>query len=84
MLLDIVPNHCSSEHPWFREALAAGARQRRPAPASTSPTAAAPDGDEPPNNWHAMFGGPAWSRVTEADGTPGQWYLHMFTPEQPD
>ncbi|WP_236243430.1 alpha-amylase family glycosyl hydrolase [Streptomyces sp. CC228A] len=43
-----------------------------------------PGGDLPPNNWHAMFGGPAWSRVTEQDGTPGQWYLHMFTPEQPD
>ena len=31
-----------------------------------------------------MFGGPAWTRVTEADGTPGQWYLHLFAPEQPD
>lgn len=31
-----------------------------------------------------MFGGPAWSRVKEADGSPGQWYLHLFTPEQPD
>ncbi len=83
VLLDVVPNHCSSAHPWFRAALAA---------APGSPERArfhfadgrGPDGSEPPNNWHAMFGGPAWTRVTEADGKPGQWYLHMFTPEQPD
>ena len=43
-----------------------------------------PNGDEPPNNWRAIFGGPAWTRVTEADGTPGQWYEHTFTPGQPD
>ncbi|MEV1083645.1 glycoside hydrolase family 13 protein [Streptomyces sp. NPDC050211] len=83
VLLDIVPNHCSSEHPWFREALAA-------APGSAARArfhfadGRGPDGAEPPNNWHSMFGGPAWTRVTEADGRPGQWYLHMFAPEQPD
>ena len=32
----------------------------------------------------STFGGPAWTRVTEADGRPGQWYLHLFAPEQPD
>ncbi|MZE75755.1 glycoside hydrolase family 13 protein [Streptomyces xinghaiensis] len=83
VVIDIVPNHCSSEHPWFRAALAdepggpdrarfhfADGRGER--------------GELPPNNWRAMFGGPAWSRVTEPDGRPGQWYLHLFTPEQPD
>lgn len=83
VLLDVVPNHCSCEHPWFQAALTA-------APGSTERNrfhfadGRGPGGDEPPNNWRAMFGGPAWSRVTEPDGTPGQWYLHMFTPQQPD
>ena len=42
------------------------------------------NGNEPPNNWPSIFGGPAWTRVSEADGTPGQWYLHIFAKEQPD
>jgi len=42
------------------------------------------DGSEPPNNWQSVFGGPAWTRVVEADGTPGQWYLHLFDSTQPD
>src|ERR1700743_485125 len=41
-------------------------------------------GELPPNNWQSIFGGPAWTRVTEPDGTPGEWYLHLFAPEQPD
>lgn len=83
VLLDIVPNHCSSEHPWFREALASAPGGEARARFHFA-EGRGPGGDVPPNNWHAMFGGPAWSRVTEPDGTPGQWYLHMFTPEQPD
>jgi alpha-glucosidase len=42
------------------------------------------NGDEPPNSWHSVFGGPAWERVTEPDGRPGQWYLHLFDVTQPD
>ncbi|MFJ5639736.1 glycoside hydrolase family 13 protein [Streptomyces sp. NPDC093223] len=83
VLLDIVPNHCSREHPWFRAALAAGPGSPERARFHFA-DGRGPGGDEPPNNWHAMFGGPAWTRVTEADGRPGQWYLHMFTPDQPD
>ena len=44
----------------------------------------APDGALPPNNWTSVFGGPAWTRVVEPDGNPGQWYLHLFDAEQPD
>ena len=43
-----------------------------------------PDGALPPNNWESVFGGPAWTRVTEPDGNLGQWYLHLFDTEQPD
>jgi alpha-glucosidase len=82
-LVDIVPNHCSHQHPWFQQALADG-----PGSAARGRFHFAPgrgvDGELPPNNWRAMFGGPAWSRVVEPDGTPGEWYLHLFTPEQPD
>ncbi|MET9536175.1 glycoside hydrolase family 13 protein [Streptomyces sp. NPDC006553] len=83
LLIDIVPNHCSAEHRWFREALAAGPGSRARSRFHFAP-GRGPSGDEPPNNWHAMFGGSAWTRVTEPDGTPGEWYLHLFTPEQPD
>jgi alpha-glucosidase len=78
VIIDIVPNHCSSEHAWFRAALAA---------APGSPERArfwfrdgrGPGGAEPPNDWQSRFGGPAWTRVPD-----GQWYLHMFAPDQPD
>ena len=43
-----------------------------------------PQGNLPPNNWESVFGGPAWTRITEADGTPGPWYLHIFDTSQPD
>ena len=83
VVVDMVANHTSSEHPWFREALGA--------PPGSPPRARylfrdgrGRAGERPPNNWRSAFGGPAWTRVTEPDGAPGQWYLHTFAPEQPD
>ncbi|WP_189932710.1 glycoside hydrolase family 13 protein [Streptomyces sulfonofaciens] len=78
VIIDIVPNHSSDRHAWFQEALAA------------APGSAARDryvfrdgrgshGELPPTDWEANFGGSAWQRVPD-----GQWYLHLFTPEQPD
>ena len=83
ILLDIVPNHCSDRHPRFQEALKAEPRSAARSWFWFRP-GRGPGGDQPPNNWQSHFGGPAWSRVTEPDGTPGQWYLHLFAPEQPD
>ncbi|MFG3370586.1 glycoside hydrolase family 13 protein [Streptomyces sp. NPDC090032] len=78
IIVDMVPNHCSDRHPWFRAALEAGPgspeRQRfhfRPGRGE--------QGDLPPNNWQSHFGGPAWTQVAD-----GEWYLHMFAPQQPD
>ncbi|MBA4026255.1 MAG: DUF3459 domain-containing protein [Gordonia sp.] len=81
--MDLVPNHTSDQHAWFLEALGAEpgsqARERY-----IFRDGKGPDGAEPPNNWPSVFGGPAWTRITEPDGTPGQWYLHIFAAEQPD
>ncbi|HXV95575.1 MAG TPA: glycoside hydrolase family 13 protein [Gaiellaceae bacterium] len=82
VLADIVPNHTSEAHPWFVEALAAGPGS--PARGRYLFRDGRGDGSLPPNDWRSAFGGPAWTRVTEADGSPGQWYLHLFAPEQPD
>ena len=77
-IVDVVPNHVSDRHAWFREAVASPpgspARERfwfRPGSGS--------DGSSPPNGWQSIFGGSAWTRVDD-----GEWYLHLFTPEQPD
>lgn len=78
--MDLVPNHTSSAHPWFVEALADRDRRDR----YIFRDGVGPDGDQPPNNWVSVFGGPAWTRVTAPDGTPGQWYLHLFDAAQPD
>ncbi|WP_067820217.1 alpha-amylase family glycosyl hydrolase [Actinomadura kijaniata] len=76
VIIDIVPNHCSSRHEWFQAALAAG-------PGSPERERfifrdGKPDGS-PPNNWYSMFGGPAWTQVED-----GQWYLHLWDSTQPD
>ncbi len=83
VIVDLVPNHCSSDHPWFQDALAAG-------PGSPERDrfmfreGRGEKGELPPNNWQSIFGGNAWTRITEADGTPGPWYLHIFDTSQPD
>lgn len=83
VIVDLVPNHSSDQHVWFQEALKA---------APGSPERAryifrdgkGENGELPPNNWESVFGGGMWKRITEADGTPGQWYLHIFDESQPD
>src|SRR5215204_162540 len=83
VLIDIVPNHCSTEHPWFAAALSAG--QASPERERFHFADGRGEyGELPPNNWRSIFGGSAWQRVTESDGSPGQWYLHSFAPEQAD
>ena len=78
VIVDVVANHTSDQHPWFRAALAAP---------PGSPERAryffrdGLDPGRPPNNWISAFGGSAWSRAATPDG---QWYLHLFAPEQPD
>ncbi len=97
VIIDIVPNHSSDRHPWFRNALSSrpGSPERdryifRPG--------RGPHGAEPPTNWQSAFGGPAWRRVpSDRDSAPAphggtpdrtavadEWYLHLYAPEQPD
>ena len=83
VVIDVVPNHTSHARDWFQAALAAGPGSPERA-RYLFRDGTGPDGSQPPNNWRSIFGGPAWTRVTEPDGRPGQWYLHLFAAEQPD
>lgn len=76
--IDVVPNHTSNTHAWFKSAMAAppGSLERD---RYIFRDGLGPRGDLPPNNWVSAFGGPAWTRIPD-----GQWYLHLFSPQQPD
>jgi alpha-glucosidase len=83
IIVDLVPNHSSDQHELFQKALKA-------APGSPERDmymfrdGKGENGELPPNNWESIFGGQAWTRITEADGSLGQWYLHIFDSSQPD
>ncbi|MGW0072738.1 alpha-amylase family glycosyl hydrolase, partial [Streptosporangium sandarakinum] len=70
VIIDVVPNHGSDRSAWFQEALAAG---------PGSPERERFWFADEPGDWRSIFGGPAWTQVPD-----GQWYLHLFAPEQPD
>jgi alpha-glucosidase len=82
-IIDVVPNHVSDEHPWFRAALAAGPGSPERARFWFHP-GNGPDGSGMPTSWRNNFSGTTWTRTTEADGSPGEWYLHLFSVRQPD
>lgn len=77
-IVDLVPNHSSDRHEWFRRALAEGPRSPLRERYHFRP-GKGPGGVLPPNDWESVFGGPAWTRTDD-----GAWYLHLFAPEQPD
>jgi alpha-glucosidase len=80
IILDIVPNHTSDQHAWFRAALAAGPGSPERARYHFRPGRVGPSGQEsPPNDWRSVFGGPAWTQAPD-----GEWYLHLFDSAQPD
>ena len=83
VLIDLVPNHTSDQHKWFQAAMQAGEGGQERAFYHFK-NGRGENGELPPNNWLSLFGGPAWTRAAKPDGTPGQWYLHLFDSSQPD
>jgi alpha-glucosidase len=86
VIIDVVPNHTSSDHEWFRLALAGEPASRERARYLFRPGRGR-HGERPPNNWRSVFGGPAWTRVADpspGSGRGGEWYLHLFDSSQPD
>jgi alpha-glucosidase len=82
-IIDIVPNHVSDRHPWFRAALAAGPGSPERERFWFHP-GRGERGERMPTEWRSDFQGATWTRTTNPDGSPGEWYLHLFTPAQPD
>jgi len=82
VIIDLVPNHTSSEHPWFRAARESKDNAFRDYYLwrDGGEAAGEPQGVVPPNNWVSVFGGRAWT----FDERTAQWWLHLFLPEQPD
>ena len=70
VIVDLVPNHSSDQHPWFQEALKAGPGSPERA-RYVFRDGRGENGELPPNNWQSVFGGDMWERVTEPDRTPG-------------
>ncbi|CAN2169377.1 AmyA Glycosidases [Candidatus Nanopelagicaceae bacterium] len=83
VFVDIVPNHSSNRHEWFKEAIAAepgsAARNRY-----IFRDGKGPNGELPPTNWPSHFAPSAWSHESTQGGKFNQWYCHLFAPEQPD
>jgi alpha-glucosidase len=78
VIVNVVPNHTSAAHDWFRAALASPPGSPERARYHFRP-GRGPDGAQPPDDWRSVFGGPAWTRAAD-----GEWYLHLFSPAQPD
>ncbi|WP_051274937.1 glycoside hydrolase family 13 protein [Cellulomonas sp. URHD0024] len=82
-IIDVVPNHVSDQHAWFQAALASGPGSPERARFWFHP-GKGENGDQIPTHWVSDFQGSTWTRTTNPDGTPGEWYLHLFAPAQPD